>query len=107
MSEIPDGRPDAEVSSDTLYDQLDRLIRDYFLQTFKENGVLEDGDYISTWAVVVNFGNLNRADGMGAGYFVETMPQKNPPHATKGLLREGIDWVLEAQYGAFADDDEI
>ncbi len=96
-------RPDA---AETLYDKLDSLIQEYFKQSFKENGVLEDGDYIASWAIVVNFGNLNRNDGVGSGYSVASMPAKNPPHAVKGLLREGIDWVLEAQDGAFADDEE-
>lgn len=105
--EDQESRSDGRKESEILYDKLDALIQEYFKQTLKENGVLEDGDYIASWAVVVNFGNLNRNDGMGVGYSVETMPLKNPPHATKGLLREGIDWVLESQDGAFADDEDI
>lgn len=100
-----ESRPD-EKSAKTLYDELDSLIQEYFNQVFKENGSLEDGDYISSWAVVVNFGNLHQFGGAAVGYTVETMPINNPPHATKGLLREGINWVLEAQEGAFIDDEE-
>lgn len=106
MTDDQESRSDAE-TSDTLYDKLDKLIQEYFKKTFAEQGIEEEGDYIASWAVVVNYGNLGRADGMAAGYVVETMPAKNPPHATKGLLREGIDWVLEAQDGAFYDDEEI
>lgn len=101
---MTESRSDETRPSDTLYDKMDQAIQEYFRQVFKENGVFEEGDYISSWALVVNFANLNRFDGAGSGYSVETMPSKNPPHATKGLLREGIDWVLEAQDGAFTDD---
>lgn len=99
-------RPDAE-TTETLYDKLDKLIQEYVKKTFAEQGLEESGDYIASWALVVNYGNLDRADGFAGAYLVETMPQKNPPHATKGLLREGIDWIYEAQDGAFADDEDI
>ncbi len=99
---MTESRPDAE-STDTLYDKLDKLIQEYVKKTFQEQGEAERGDYIASWALVVNYGDLELAEGFAGGYLVETMPQRNPPHATKGLLREGIDWVLEAQEGAFYD----
>ena len=98
-------RPDDETLL-SLHDKLDQLIQEYFKQHFKDNNALEEGDYIASWAVVVNYGNINQNQGMAVGYGVETMPLRNPPHATKGLLREGIDWILEAQDGAFSDDEE-
>lgn len=103
---MPDSRSDGPETVETLYDKLDKLIQEYVKKNFADQGLEEQGDYISSWALVVNYGNLDYANGMAAGYLVETMPPKNPPHAIKGLLREGIDWVIEAQDGAF-DDDEI
>ena len=104
---MPESRSDGPETIDTLYDNLDKLIQEYVKKHFAEQGLEEQGDYIASWALVVNYGNLDRADGFAGGYLVESMPQKNPPHATKGLLREGIDWILEAQDGAFYDDEEI
>lgn len=100
---MTESRSDDPETSDTLYDKLDKLIQEYVKTTFKEQGEAERGDYIASWALVVNYGDLELAEGFAGGYLVETMPQRNPPHATKGLLREGIDWVLEAQEGAFYD----
>lgn len=104
---MPESRSDDAETSETLYDKLDKLIQEYVKKNFSEQGLEEQGDYIASWALVVNYGNLDRADGFAGGYLVESMPQKNPPHATKGLLREGIDWILEAQDGALFDDEEI
>lgn len=104
MIDDRESRSDAE-SSDTLYDKLDKLIQEYVKKNFEEQGEQARGDYIASWALVVNYGDLEVADGFAGGYLVETMPQKNPPHATKGLFREGIDWVLEAQEGVYFDDE--
>lgn len=104
---MTESRSDDSETVDTLYDKLDKLIQEYVKKNFSDQGLEEQGDYIASWALVVNYGNLDRADGFAGGYLVETMPAKNPPHATKGLLREGIDWILEAQDGALYDDEEI
>lgn len=101
----PESRSD-EAGGSSLHDQLDKLIQEYFKKIFKDNNTLDDGDYIASWAIVVNYGNIDQNQGMASGYSVETMPIRNPPHATKGLLREGIDWILAAQDGAFSDDEE-
>ena len=93
-----------ESRSDELYEKLDKLIQEYVLQNFKENDEHEEGDYIASWALVVNFGNMNKPDDVALGYLVENMPRKNPPHATKGLFKEGIRWVKHAQEGEFSDD---
>jgi len=106
IDEGRESRPDAETSN-TLYDKLDKLIQEYVKKNFEEQGLEEQGDYIASWALVVNYGNLDRSDGFAGGYLVETMPQNNPPHATKGLFREGVDWIYDAQDGALNDDTEI
>lgn len=87
-----------------LYEKLDKLIQEYVKLNFDEQGEAEEGDYIASWALVINYGNFDSGGGFPGGYMVEVMPQKNPPHATKGLLREGIDWVKEAQEGVYSDD---
>lgn len=71
---------------------------------FEDSELAEDGDYIDSWAVVINYGNMNH-DAMAGGYLVETFPLKTPPHAIKGLLREGIEWVQDAQSEAGETDD--
>lgn len=101
-----ESRPDEE-SLETLYDQLDTLIQRYIKKNFQDKGLEETGDYIGSWSLVVNYGNLDNSNPAAAGYLVESMPLHSPPHAIKGLLREGIDWVLEQQDGAFNDDNEI
>lgn len=100
-------RPDDEETLETLYDQLDSLIQRYVKKSFADKGLEEKGDYIGSWSVVVNYGNLNYKNPAAAGYLVESMPLNSPPHAIKGLLREGIDWVIEQQDGAFEDDEDI
>jgi hypothetical protein len=91
---------------ETAYEKLDKFIQEYVKKTFTDQGINEEGDYIASWALVVNYGNLDQSEGFAGGYLVESMPPKNPPHAIKGLLREGIDWVLDAQDGALYGDDD-
>ena len=94
-----DGKPlDDEWSekTHTLFDELNVKINEYMNSIFEDSGEAEDGDYINSWAVVINYGNMNH-DLMAGGYVVATFPHKTPPHAVKGLLREGIDWVIDAQ----------
>lgn len=103
---MPESRSDDPDTVETLYDRLDKLIQEYVKKNFEDQGLSEQGDYIASWVLVVNYGNLELGNGFAGGYFVEAMPQKNPPHATKGLLREGIDQILEAQDGAYYDGDD-
>lgn len=90
---------DSNETVDVLYDKLDNCIQEYIKALFKEEGSDEEDDYIASWALVVNFGNIDQADGFAGGYTVETMPAKMAPHSTKGLFLEGIDWVKEQQIG--------
>lgn len=82
-------------------DEIDRLVQSYFKEWWKTQGVLEDGDYISGWALVANFGNIG--DSVPSGYVVESSPVM-APHVLKGLFAEAIDWVVEKQ--AEDNDDE-
>lgn len=79
-----------------LYDELNAKLNEYVNSIFEDSNILKHGDYIDSWAVVVNYGNMNR-NMMAGGYLVETFPHKTPPHAVKGLFREGVDWVEQAQ----------
>lgn len=76
---------------------LSDAIEDYFRAWWKHNDVEEPGDYIASWALVANFGNLR--DPAPSGYVVETGPTSLPPHAIKGLFSEGVDWTSERQLG--------
>lgn len=93
-----ESRPD-EFSDKTnrLYEELNAKLNEYIQSVFEDTNDSEHGDYIDSWAVVLNYGNLN-SNTMAGGYLVETFPNKMPPHALKGLLREGIKWVEDAQY---------
>lgn len=75
---------------------IDRLVQDYFKAWWDQGGVHEQGDYIASWAIVANFGNINEA--VPSGYIVESVPAM-APHTMKGLFLEGVDWVIEAQQG--------
>lgn len=86
-------------TSDSLYDKMDKAIQAYFNKVFEESEESEKGDYIAGWAIVVNYGNLEVNSGYAGDYLVEAMPQKTPPHALKGLLRQGIDEIMDIQYG--------
>lgn len=80
-----------------LYDELNAKINEYIHSVFEDSDVSEHGDYIDSWAIVLNYGNMNQ-NLMAGGYIVETFPHKTPPHSVKGLFREGIKWVEDAQY---------
>lgn len=78
-----------------LYDELDAKIEEYLRAWWKENEVAESGDYIANWVLVANFGNINET--AASGYIIESQPSNMPPHAIKGLLMEGVEWVCEMQ----------
>jgi hypothetical protein len=102
---MPESRPDEETTR-TLYDKLDKAIQDYLKKTAEEQGFSERGDYIANWALVVNYGNLEEEGVSADGYFVEHMPIGMPPHAAKGLLKEGISYIKDKQYEGMYDDDD-
>lgn len=95
--------PSEEMKS--LYDELDTKIQNYIKKTFEDQGLSESGDYIAGWALVVNYGNIERTSSAASGYIVEAMPANSPPHVIKGIFREGIDWVAVQQDEALDDDD--
>lgn len=83
-----------------LYDELNAHVEAYFKAWWAENNVDYDGDYIASWAIIANYGNLDHPSP--SGYTVETFPSAMAPHAMKGLFGEAIDWVVEQQ----ASDDQ-
>lgn len=103
MMDDQESRSDEE-TSETLYDKMDKAIQAYFKKNFEELEESKRGDYIAAWVLVVNYGNLEENDGFAGDYLVEAMPQKTPPHATKGLLRQGIDEIMDIQYGDYDDE---
>lgn len=81
--------------SQATYDALELAINNHFRQAWKDNEVLAAGDYIPQWALVIHYDDLNQA-ATSNGYDVESS-KRLPPHALKGLLYEGIDWVTDRQ----------
>lgn len=93
-----EGRPDEwSEKTNKLFEELNTKLNEYIHSVFEDSDISEHGDYVDSWAVVVNYGNMNTGL-MAGGYLVEAFPQRMPPHALKGLLREGIKWVEDAQY---------
>lgn len=85
------------------YNAMEEAIKDYFLQLWEDHEAAERGDFIGDWAVVVHADNL-LDNGVSQLYVVETATGM-PPHHIKGLLSEGIDWVVDRVMEA-RDDDE-
>ena len=101
----PENLPDEwSPTTNRLYDELTSKIAEYMQSVFRDNDDDQVGDYVNSWALVINYGNVN-IGGMPGEYLVEAFPPKSPPHATKGLLKEGIDWVRDAQKEEDDDDD--
>ena len=93
-----EGRPDEwSEKTNKLFEELNTKLNEYIHSVFEDSDISEHGDYVDSWAVVVNYGNINTGL-MAGGYLVEAFPQRMPPPALKGLLREGIKWVEDAQY---------
>lgn len=92
---IQDGTDSTPPHLQALYEELSVKIEEYFRAWWAERDVEEQGDYVNCWALVANFGNLNAP--APNGYIVETGPTNMPPHGIKGLLAEGVDWVVEMQ----------
>lgn len=80
-----------------LYEKMDSAIREYFESAWKDLGTAEAGDYIESWALVVNFGNIN-LNRPALNYSYETFPYRMSPHAIKGLFNEGNIVVEQNQY---------
>lgn len=86
-----------------LHQELQAKVEEYFRAWWAEMPEGDDPeDYISSWIIVVNYGNLRHKSP--SGYTVEAFPSEMPPHAMKGLLNEGVDWVVDRQENA--DDEE-
>jgi len=88
-----------------MHDELSQKIEEYFQAWWAYRNDGDSGDYVSCWALVANFGNLSEASA--AGYIVETEPVNMPPHAMKGLLSEGVDWVCEMQELNLGEEDDL
>jgi hypothetical protein len=98
-----DGHTSSEARA--LYEKLDEVIQAYFKQIDLDLGWHQEGDYIASWAVVVNEGNLLKHNGYAGGYQAEMMPRGSAPHAIKGLLQEGVNYFDNPFQGP-SDEDE-
>ena len=80
-----------------LFEDLNQSVEAYYNALWEEDDVSEPGDFINQWALVINYGNFNQ-DKMAGGYDFEVYPPTTPPHAAKGLLKEGIQEIEDVQY---------
>lgn len=87
-----------------LYEELNSKINEYIMSVFEDSDVLDHGDYIDSWALVMNYANMENTRG-SSGYVMESFPATLPPHSIKGLFREGIACVQNIQ-DEVDDDDE-
>lgn len=98
-SEVP-----AELTSDQTLEALESAINLHFKTLWVESGQGTTSDYIPDWLVVIHFQDLTVEDDgpVSAGYSMETR-RRMAPHAIRGLLEEGLDWLAEQR---MREDDE-
>lgn len=81
--------------AETTLALLETAIHNHFRQLWADGEVLSESDMITDWTVVVYSQDLDKV-GTSSEYSVETS-RGLPPHSIKGLLNEGIDWVVQRQ----------
>ena len=86
---------DFDSKADNLLAELDAAIRKYHSDIAKLYGVHNEGDYISSWALVTNYGNLNAPSPIPINYEMELYPPTQAPHSAKGLFIKGSELVDE------------
>ena len=55
------------------------------------------GMFINSWVLVINIGDIDTP--YAGDYVVEMYPECSPPHAVKGLLREGLEEYIHMENG--------
>lgn len=79
------------------FENLHKIISEYFMMIYDVDDHEKENLYISNWAIVVDVSDMTT--GNLHDYGVEGFPFKQPPHAIKGLLSEGIDVIVGYQEG--------
>lgn len=86
--------PAAQKTSEETLAALEAAINLHFKTMWKESGDEGLADYIPDWAVVIAFQDFGDADQKACAYSMETRSMMQP-HAIRGLLEEGLDWLAE------------
>lgn len=85
-------------AADKTLQALEDAVNAHFKQVWEDAGELNQSDYIPDWAVVIAYQDL-ASESQQADYSVETRLGMHA-HQIKGLLNEGIDFVIDAQQEA-------